>query len=218
MRKTRHYLIMALTAAMTLAGAAKASGQSFIVNEGFEGDVFPPSGWTTVDADGDGHCWQIATSGHASLNGKKIAISYTSNPDNGKDYDGTQDNWLITPQINVTNDQFKVSYMCCAEDLNSKEYYELLVSETGTAPADFTHKLTAETLDNEYEDDPVKNNRSFSLKAFEGKKIYIAFRHHQTASYALGIDDVKVSNLAGPKAPTNLTATAGTDGASVVLK
>lgn len=56
MRKTRHYLIMALTAAMTLAGAAKASGQSFIVNEGFEGDVFPPSGWTTVDADGDGHC------------------------------------------------------------------------------------------------------------------------------------------------------------------
>ena len=66
MRKTKHYLIMALTAAMTLAGAAKASGQSFIVNEGFEGDVFPPSGWTTVDADGDGHCWQIATSGHAS--------------------------------------------------------------------------------------------------------------------------------------------------------
>lgn len=61
---------MALTAAMTLAGAAKASGQSFIVNEGFEGDAFPPSGWTTVDADGDGHCWQIATSGHATLNGK----------------------------------------------------------------------------------------------------------------------------------------------------
>lgn len=56
MRKTKHYLIMALTAAMTLAGAAKASGQSFIVNEGFEGDAFPPSGWTTVDADGDGHC------------------------------------------------------------------------------------------------------------------------------------------------------------------
>ena len=218
MRKTRHYLIMALTAAMTLAGAAKASGQSFIVNEGFEGDVFPPSGWTTVDADGDGHCWQIATSGHATLYGKKIAISYTSNPDNGKDYDGTQDNWLITPQINVTNDQFTVSYMCCAEDLNSKEYYELLVSETGTAPADFTHKLTAETLDNGYEDDPVKNPRSFSLKAFEGKKIYIAFRHHQAASYALGIDDVKVSNLAGPKAPADLTATAGTDGASVVLK
>lgn len=54
MRKTRHYLIMALTAAMTLAGAATASGQSFIVNEGFEGDAFPPSGWTT--ADGDGHC------------------------------------------------------------------------------------------------------------------------------------------------------------------
>ncbi len=218
MRKTRHYLIMALTAAMTLAGAAKASGQSFIVNEGFEGDVFPPSGWTTVDADGDGHCWQIATSGHATLYGKKIAISYTSNPDNGKDYGGTQDNWLITPQINVTNDQFTVSYMCCAEDLNSKEYYELLVSETGTAPADFTHKLTAETLDNGYEDNPEKNNRSFSLKDFEGKKIYIAFRHHQAASYALGIDDVKVSNLAGPKAPTGLTATAGTDGASVVLK
>lgn len=218
MRKTRHYLIMALTAAMTLAGAAKASGQSFIVNEGFEGDVFPPSGWTTVDADGDGHCWQIATSGHASLNGKKIAISYTSNPDNGKDYDGTQDNWLITPQINVTNDQFKVSYMCCAEDLNSKEYYELLVSETGTAPADFTHKLTAETLDNGYEDYPEKKKHSFSLKAFKGKKIYIAFRHHQAASYALGIDDVNVSNLAGPKAPTGLTATAGTDGTSVVLK
>ena len=67
MRKTRHYLIMALTAAMTLAGAAKASGQSFIVNEGFEGDVFPPSGWTTVDADGDGDADVIADDGEIEI-------------------------------------------------------------------------------------------------------------------------------------------------------
>lgn len=215
MQKSRHLLITALAAAGSLLAAQRSSAQSYLLNEGFEGAGFPPTGWTTVDADGDGHCWQLVTKGHGTFSGNQGAISYTCDPDNGKDYAVAQDNWLVTPQISVTNALFNLSYKCVANDLDSKEYYEVLVSETGTAPADFTVKLRSETLDNEYEDEPLLNTRTLSLKQFEGKKIYIAFRHKQSGSYALGIDDVAVTNQAGPKAPTGLTVTADGTGAGV---
>lgn len=215
MHKPRHLLITALAAAGTLLSPGQASAQSYLLNEGFEGAGFPPSGWTTVDADGDGHCWQIVTKGHGTFSGNQGAVSYTCNPDNAKDYGVEQDNWLITPQISVTNALFNLSYKCVADDLDSKEYYEVLVSETGTAPTDFTVRLKSETLDNEYEDEPLLNSRTLSLKQFEGKKIYIAFRHKMSGSYALGIDDVAVTNQGGPKAPTGLSVTADSKGAGV---
>ena len=46
-----------------------------------------------------------------------------------------------------------------------------------------------------------------------GKKIYIAFVHKGSGSYALGIDDVEVTNQKGPKAISNLTVTPGENGA-----
>lgn len=200
--------LMSLTAMLC---PVSLHAQTYVVNEGFEGEAFPPAGWTTVDADGDGHCWQIAKRGQATLSGSQIAVSYTVNPSDSKAY-AAQDNWLITPQIDVTDAQFKLSFSCCAEDMDSSEKMQVLISETGTDQADFTKVLIDETLDNGY-DDVSLQSRTRSLADYAGKKIYIAFRHTGTNTYALGIDDVVITDEKGPKPVTSMTVTPGDNGA-----
>ena len=53
------FLASSLTVA-ALTFAAQAQAQSDLVNEGFEGEGFPPAGWKVIVAVGDGHFWQIA--------------------------------------------------------------------------------------------------------------------------------------------------------------
>lgn len=204
------FLASSLTAA-ALTFAAQAQAQSYLVNEGFEGEGFPPTGWKVIDADGDGHCWQIAKRGMATLNGNQIAISYTVNPENANAY-GAQDNYLVLPPITVTNNSYKLMYQCCAQDQDSPESYSVLVSETGTEAADFKKELFSERLENGY-DDVSLHARDLSLADYVGKTIYIAFRHKGVNSYALGIDDVKVTNGLGPMKPSTLKVEAGAEGA-----
>lgn len=209
-KKVHAFLTSALTAA-AVAIATQAHGQSYLVNEGFEGEVFPPAGWKVIDADGDGHCWQIAKRGMATLNGSQIAISYTVNPENASAY-GPQDNYLVLPAITVTNDSYTLAYKCCAEDQDTPESYSVLVSETGSDAADFKKELHAEKLENGY-DDVELQSRNVSLADYVGKTVYIAFRHQGTATYALGIDDVSVTNGMGPMKPSGLKVVAGAEGA-----
>lgn len=190
-----------------------AHGQTYIVNEGFEGSEFPPNGWTVIDNDKDGHCWQLATKSDATTDGQQTAISYTVNPENPSDVYGEQDNWLITPQIKVTNETFMLSFDYCAQDLESVEEIEVRVSETGTNPEDFTTVLYSEKIDNGYDDYVSMQSLSRSLADFNGKSIYIAFVHKGYNSYALGIDDVTITNQKGPKQVSGLKVTPGAEGA-----
>lgn len=210
MRNTRHLLYSSVLASLSLLGTAQAYGQSYLVSEGFEGQVFPPKGWSQIDKDGDGHCWQIATKGQATLNGNQTAISYTVNPENVSPY-GAQDNWLVTPQIDVTNNTFKLAFKCCAQDEDTPEKLQVLVSTTGTAPEDFTDVIYDETLENGY-DGVELQSVSRSLANYAGQKIYIAFRHTGQNTYAVGVDDVIITNEKGPKAVSGLTVKAGSEG------
>lgn len=214
MSKDYHHPAVPLVALLALLFASLAAhGQSYSVNENFEGSQFPPEGWTVVDKDGDGHCWQLATSSDATTSGRQTAISYTVDPDNPFQSLGEQENYLITPRINVTNETFLLSFKYCAQDLDSKEQMKVLVSETGTEPEDFTAVLAEETVDNGYDDYPSLQSMSRSLADYAGKNIYIAFVHTGSGSFALGIDDVQVSNERGPKAVTGLSVTPGSEGA-----
>lgn len=214
--KQRHLLFASLLAAFSVFGGVRSHAQSVVLSEDFERQTFPPDGWTVIDADGDGHSWQSVGKVSATLNGSYIAVSYSVDPQTGKTFGGMQDNWLITPAINVTNASYNLSFKCCAEDEDSMEPYQVLVSETGTNPADFTKVLVSENLDNGY-DGVELQGRTRSLAEFAGKRIYIAFRHTGMDSYALGIDDVSVTNAKGPAKCTALTATAGPDGAGFAV-
>lgn len=171
MKKCR-LLTSALLTLLFIIGTGSAYGQTYVVNEGFEGETFPPDGWTTIDNDGDGHCWTVAGKGKATLSGEKIAISYTVNPENGSHY-GAQDNYLVTPKISVTNAAFKLSFKYCAEDDETVEKLQVLVSETGTSAADFTKVVKDITVDNGY-DGVTLQSTELSLTEYAGKEIYIA--------------------------------------------
>lgn len=211
MRKGLHSLFASALTVAALATAAQAQAQTYLVNEGFEGTAFPPTGWKMIDADGDGHCWQLATKSMATLNGQQIAMSYTVNPENANPY-GKQDNYLVLPPVKVTNANYKLVYKCCAQDEDTAEEYEVLVSETGSDVADFKKKLYAERVENGY-DGVELYSRDISLADYVGKTIYIAFRHTGMNTYALGIDDVALTNQEGPKAPSALKVTAAAQGA-----
>lgn len=214
MSKDLRHRALSLGALLALLFASiGAWGQSYSVNEGFEGSQFPPEGWTVLDRDGDGHGWQLATMSDATTNGRQTAISYTVDPENPYEALGEQDNWLITPRISVTNETFLLSFDYCAQDLDSREHMQVLISEAGTAPEDFTTVLADETVDNGYDDYPTMQQMSRSLADYVGKSIYIAFVHTGSGSYALGIDDVQVSNERGPRPVTGLSVTPGSEGA-----
>lgn len=125
MRKDYYIQVVSFVALIVFLGTSIAvHGQSYLINEGFEGEDFPPKGWTIVDNDGDGHCWQIATRSDATVSGEKTAISYTVDPNNPTEEYGLQDNYLITPQIDVTNGTFQISFKYCAQDLYARENIE----------------------------------------------------------------------------------------------
>lgn len=206
-----------ILSALTLAGvlaAPKASAQAVVAGSNFEQEAFPPAGWTLLDQDNDGRGW-LRFSGSANyitqFSGKANAVSFGMDCETYSSYPA-QDNWMILPAVKVTNGKFVLSCNYCAQDLDHTEQLEILVSETGTNPEDFT-TLVKETADNGYEDDVQNNSLSRALSAYEGKTIYIAFRHITNGynSYALSVDNVYVYNNVGPKLPSGFSVSANAE-------
>ena len=107
-----------------------------------EGETFPPTCWSTIDADGDGDNWtQIDYNQHSGTYGA-MSASYINNVG-----PLTPDNYLISPKFEINADDLELSVWRAAQDPNyPKEKYSILVSKTGTDVADFTEIFT-ETLD-----------------------------------------------------------------------
>lgn len=211
-----------LAAGLMTVAAQQAAGQAVVIGEKFEGETFPPSGWVMIDNDGDGRCWQAQSGSYyaTQISGSKImAISYTANPQNPTSYYDPQDNWLITPPVEVKHDRFVVSFSYAAQDLEHTEPIELLVSENGgTDVADFV-QIWKTTMDQGYNDDIEWESVSRALSAYVGKTIRLAVRHQAKNTYGLSIDNFYVYDQTGPKSPTVFTATADATGdTKVTLK
>lgn len=209
----KHYLLIALTMAAAALPTA-ATAQSVVLSQNFEGPDFPPSGWTTIDNDGDGRTWVACSSGDVTqVSGSRtLAVSFTRDPKNYSTYPA-QDNWLITPAFEVTNDAYVLNFKYAAQDLDKTEWMEVLVSEGGNGVDDFTSFYTNSYIDNGYEDDIVINDFSRSLSAYSGKTIRVAFRHKASGTYGLSIDNIVVQNKRGATKPTGFSVKADADGA-----
>lgn len=211
--KKRLLAITFAVAAGTTAGHLAA--QSVMLSQDFEGTDFPPEGWSVLDADGDGKSW-IGYSGSMAKQApgsSKLAISFARDPENYSTVYGAQDNWLISPEFEVTNNAFVLAFNYAAQDMEKSEKMEILVSEGGTSPSDFTQLHKDSYVDNGYEDDIVIQSLQKSLKDYEGKKIRIAFRHEANASFGLSVDNIFIYNQRGPVKPTGFTVKAGENAA-----
>ena len=171
--------------------------------EGFEyglasGEFPTESGWTTIDADGDGYAWYIfAPSDAIDGNGNPTVFdgacmtsaSYMQNA-------LTPDDWLISPQVEL-NGTLRM-WLRGQDPGYAAEHFAVYVSTAGnTDVADFTTELIGETVAEghyvEYTAD---------LSAFEGQMGYIAIRHFNcTDQFRLNLDNVLIQDPAAVVEP-----------------
>ena len=85
--------------------------------------------WTTIDADGDGHDWQIYPTGGMGYSGSDgMVVSYSKDIATGDSL--TPSNFLISPRIRL-GDWGIVSFWACALDTaNPAEHIGVFVSTT----------------------------------------------------------------------------------------
>jgi|GEM_PF-1438862 len=152
---------------------------TFPWTEGFANGV--PDCWGNVDADGDGHKWEWLDMG-----GENFIASFSMDMFTPL----TPDNYLITPQL-VLSEECDLKFdVMTADPTGYAEKYAVMVSTTGTAPGDFTaiHTETLTIADIE------ARTVTLSLSDYVGESIYIAFRHwDSTGQAAIVLDNMSVS-------------------------
>lgn len=161
---------------------AQPSTAKSALNEGFEGISFPPAGWATLDVDGDGEGYYLYNIGsaHSGVNSATSA-SWTSAAG-----PLTPDNHLITPAlIPATGDT--LSFWYAAQDpAYPSDKFQVLVSTTGKAAANFTDTLWVKTIT-----DSTWTQKKLSLAAYVGDTIFVSFNHFDcTDWYQWKLDDV----------------------------
>ncbi|MBO4574173.1 MAG: choice-of-anchor J domain-containing protein [Bacteroidales bacterium] len=176
------------------------SSQTWSFDNGFEG-------WTTIDADGDGHNWMRAS---------VLMSGYSFNPHGGSDmlcsqsYDNTvgvltPNNYLVSPQVSLGG---VISFWACAQDANyAAEHFGVAVSTTGNTSATAFTTIQEWTLTSKgVPGQTPRNTRSqgnwyqftVDLGNYAGQTGYVAIRHFNcTDMFYIDIDDVEISNGAG---------------------
>ncbi|MDD2204019.1 MAG: choice-of-anchor J domain-containing protein [Bacteroidales bacterium] len=194
---------LAWTLDFTPGGGGGPQGE--VLNETFETGAIP-TGWTNIDADGDGYLWN-------PVYGQGIFVGHNGECISSASYINgvgalTPDNWLVTPQLTISGGN--VTYWINAQDASyAYEHYGVYISTTGINPSDFT-LLFEETLTSKngvkypasergMHEQGAWYERTVDLTAYSGT-IYIAFRHFNcTDAFWLNLDDVVVYS-AGDKA------------------
>jgi hypothetical protein len=162
---------------------ALALGKQQLLYENFssganhiDDDFWAPDGWQAVDNDGDGYNW------YASF---RLTESDTVFSLRSQSWDGdplTPDNWLITPEINLTNynpDASITFRFTVGITANTPQYrqenYGVFIA-TGTDQLDAFELLLEETFT---EETPRMTplEREIDLSAYAGEIVYIAVRH-----------------------------------------
>ena len=178
-----------------------ANAQIFLLQESFDESTMP-SGWTSIDADGDGFDWVPSLSVGSFTTHTGDGCIASASYDNPSYTALTPDNWLITPAITIPADASEptLSWWVTGQDGTSyyAEYYGVFVSTTGTSVSDFgTTALYEETVSTSRD----YLQRTVDLSTYAGQTIYIAFRHYNcTDMFYIDIDDIEVSCI--PTEPT----------------
>lgn len=163
---------------------------TILFDEKFDGEDIP-EGWKLVDNDGDNQNWVIQHYPD-DPNGFLFSDMYYWGED-GSYKILSPDNWIISPQIDITGVNAKlVFYVSAGGVYQNQSYYEVLISTTGTNPEDFT-PLIGETLDLT---SMIWLKKVVDLSAYHGK-VYIALRHRNNSNencMGLYFDNVTITH------------------------
>jgi hypothetical protein len=163
-------------------------------SQGFESVTFPPTAWTAQSVLGT-EVWARSTAGFRT-GVASAAITYQTT--------GGED-WLITPQVMsiVSGDQLAFYWKNKFGSPYPPDQLDVLVSTTDATLSSFT--TTLGTI-NTGISTPSWVAVNYSLDAFAGQNIYIAFKHTDTDGNGIYLDDVTLANV-----NTLWTGTSSTD-------
>lgn len=114
-------------------------------SEGFNTNSTTEFCWTVLDANDDGDTWNLNDE-NGPFEGDQEAVLYTDGSQ------GDNDDWLISPTINITGTPKRLKYHFRVESENEPNEFEVKLSTTGLDPEDFTVQLVPLTTytDNMY--------------------------------------------------------------------
>jgi len=151
------------------------------LNESFEGTTFPPLGWSMIDVDGDGEVFFPYSTGsaHTGMYSAASASWIASGP-------LTPDNHLITPALIVSAGDTLSFWYAAQDPAYPSDKFQVLVSTSGKAAADFTDTLYLKTIT-----DSTWTEQKLSLGAYATDTIYISFNHFDcTDWFYMKLDDI----------------------------
>lgn len=204
----RSFFTSCLLAVSLLFGIGQTQAQ---LSESFESGTFPPENWQYLylGDDGTDNGMFLQTIGDEA--GVDIAA-----PDQSEHYlliktgyglREYSDSWLISPAFSVEGQQYLKFALSTTEFISgSTDTIEVLASETGSNPADFTHcllhVLSSDIFpDGEFNtvDYPGWTEFCIDLSDFDGKEIRIAFRsclyaESWLARISLALDNIRTES------------------------
>ena len=198
---TTHTPMTALTMAKSIVKAAGDTITNFPWNEGFENGT---PGWTIIENDNDGICWQLSDTSSQIANFAAqyprtgnaciIALSYSNLTHAAL----TPDEWLISPALVIpTGEDYTLTFYDNGTNPQyAAEHYTVHVATEKTVSAlSATTPVLEQTLSlGEW----IK--RTVDLSAYAGQTIYIGFHHYGcTDQFCLGIDDIRVGGAETPE-------------------
>jgi len=154
-------------------------------SEGFEGELFPPVGWTTLNPDGgtgwisldEGTSpvpgWQGGTADAAPDGGSKMAFA-TWNTGG----ETSNDQWLVTPAL-IANDNFHLEFQLKRWPVDFTENVDIRISTTvQNDPEAFDIIIEELTFTNADSDTWELYSYDLSTLIEQGTTFYIGFREH----------------------------------------
>lgn len=182
------------TLCLTFVAITLCANAQMLLTENFDSGTLP-SGWTTIDADGDNHTWEIST-GVLEIDAGHNQSAYCIHSKSYANGIGplTPDNYLITPAITLAESSTLTFWVSAQDASYPQEHYGVYISTTGTDLSDFT-LLFEETINAQggTREQGAWKQKSADLSAYTGQTIHIAFRHFNcTDLFYLNLDDVQI--------------------------
>ena len=181
--------------------------RSFTVD--FNDGIFP-EGWTTIDADGDGHNWVLDTEcesaygynqSNAGFNGSHMILSGSYHKTEGALH---PDNYLVSPKVTLRSGS-TFSFYAGAQDYQyPAEHFGVFVSDNGTDGWDMVQEWTMTSKgasgnrgagrDGNTRDQGNWHQYTVDLSAYAGRK-YIAIRHFNCSDqFFLNVDNIRLGD------------------------
>ncbi len=143
--------------------------------QGFEGGTTMPTGWTTYDGDNDGQTFVVYASAtaHGGTNVCRVHWNSVGNND-----------WLVTPALQITNDYKVVKFWAKSENSTYLEEFNVKLSTTTNAVASFTVNL--QSVGNS----PFTwTEYTYDLTPYIGQTVYLAVNCVSVDEFYLNLDD-----------------------------